>query len=64
MLDAFFLGKALGEVLTERIGSSVGEFLSVIGRMQAEQQKQVLEFQVCISGVFVIRKTIHFHVFA
>lgn len=47
MLDAFFLGKALGEVLTERIGSSVGEFLSVIGRMQAEQQKQVLEFQVC-----------------
>lgn len=46
VLDAFFLGKALGEALTERIESTVGEFLSTIGRLQSEQQKQVLEFQV------------------
>ncbi|KAL0284253.1 UNVERIFIED_CONTAM: putative protein, chloroplastic [Sesamum angustifolium] len=46
VLDAFFLGKALGEALTERIESTVGEFLSVIGRLQAEQQKQILEFQL------------------
>ncbi|KAL7084411.1 hypothetical protein ACP275_14G221900 [Erythranthe tilingii] len=45
VLDAFFLGKALGEVLNERIESTVGEFLSVIGRLQAEQQKHVSEFQ-------------------
>ncbi|KAL6210917.1 hypothetical protein ACLB2K_016147 [Fragaria x ananassa] len=45
VLDAFFLGKALAEALNERIESSVGEFLSTIGRLQAEQQKQVEEFQ-------------------
>ncbi|XP_011083123.1 uncharacterized protein LOC105165718 isoform X2 [Sesamum indicum] len=46
VLDAFFLGKALGEALTERIESTVGEILSVIGSLQAEQQKQILEFQL------------------
>uniref|UniRef100_A0A803LAI4 Uncharacterized protein n=1 Tax=Chenopodium quinoa TaxID=63459 RepID=A0A803LAI4_CHEQI len=45
VLDAFFLGKALGEALTERIESTVGEILSTVGRLQAEQQKQVQEFQ-------------------
>lgn len=45
-MDAFFLGKALAEALNERIESSVGEFLSTIGRLQAEQQKQVEDFQV------------------
>lgn len=46
VLDAFFLGKALAEALNERIESAVGEFLSTIGRLQAEQQKQVQDFQV------------------
>ncbi|XP_062078872.1 uncharacterized protein At4g13200, chloroplastic [Humulus lupulus] len=45
VLDAFFLGKALAEALNERIESTVGEFLSTIGRLQSEQQKQVQEFQ-------------------
>ncbi|CBI37280.3 hypothetical protein VitviT2T_010021 [Vitis vinifera] len=45
ILDAFFLGKALAEALNERIESTVGEFLSVVGRLQAEQQKQVQDFQ-------------------
>ncbi|GFQ05629.1 uncharacterized protein at4g13200 chloroplastic, partial [Phtheirospermum japonicum] len=45
VLDAFFLGKALGEALTEHVESAAGEFLSIIGRLQAEQQKQLLEFQ-------------------
>ncbi|XP_051120270.1 uncharacterized protein At4g13200, chloroplastic-like isoform X2 [Andrographis paniculata] len=44
-LDAFFLGKALGEAITERIESSVGEFMSVIGRLQALQQKEISKFQ-------------------
>lgn len=46
VLDAFFLGKALAEALNERIESTIGEFLSVVGRLQAEQQKQVQDFQV------------------
>ncbi|KAL1546656.1 hypothetical protein AAHA92_23224 [Salvia divinorum] len=45
ILDAFFLGKAVAEALNERVESAVGEFLSSIGRLQAEQQKQVEEFQ-------------------
>ncbi|CAI9769711.1 unnamed protein product [Fraxinus pennsylvanica] len=45
VLDVFFLGKALAEALNERIESTLGEFLSTIGRLQAEQQKQVQEFQ-------------------
>ncbi|XP_073049913.1 uncharacterized protein [Primulina eburnea] len=45
ILDAFFLGKALAETLNERIETSVGEFLSTVGRLQAEQQKQIQEFQ-------------------
>lgn len=46
VLDAFFLGKALAEVINERIESTVGEVLSTIGKFQAEQQKQVQEIQV------------------
>lgn len=46
VLDAFFLGKALAEVINERIESTVGEVLGNIGRFQAEQQKQVQEIQV------------------
>ncbi|KAJ4728513.1 chromatin modification-related protein EAF1 A-like [Melia azedarach] len=45
VLDAFFLGKAVAEALNERVESAVGEFLSTIGRLQSEQQKQVQEFQ-------------------
>ncbi|KAL6903686.1 hypothetical protein ACP4OV_004499 [Aristida adscensionis] len=45
VLDAFFLGKAFAEALTERVESVVGELFSVVGQWQAEQQKQVQEFQ-------------------
>lgn len=45
VLDAFFLGKAFAEALNERVGSAVGELLSVVGQWQAEQQKQVEDFQ-------------------
>ncbi|KAG9439193.1 hypothetical protein H6P81_019358 [Aristolochia fimbriata] len=45
VLDAFFLGKALAEAVTERIESTVGEFFSTLGRIQAEQQKQVQDLQ-------------------
>ncbi|KAJ7950407.1 chromatin modification-related protein EAF1 A-like [Quillaja saponaria] len=45
VLDAFFLGKAIAEAVNERIESTVGEVLSAVGRLQAEQQKQVQDFQ-------------------
>ncbi|XP_050204290.1 uncharacterized protein At4g13200, chloroplastic [Mercurialis annua] len=45
VLDAFFLGKAVAEAVNERLESAVGEFLSTIGRLQAEQQRQVQDFQ-------------------
>ncbi|CAH9074399.1 unnamed protein product [Cuscuta epithymum] len=45
ILDAFFLGRAIGEVLSERLESTLGEVISTIGRLQAEQQKQVQEFE-------------------
>lgn len=53
MLDAFFLGKALAEVINERIESTVGEVLGTIGRFQAEQQKQVQEIQVIFQLFFL-----------
>ncbi|KAH6777526.1 hypothetical protein C2S51_008838 [Perilla frutescens var. frutescens] len=37
--------KAVTEALNQRIESAVGDFLSSIGRLQAEQQNQVQEFQ-------------------
>ncbi|KAM7270228.1 hypothetical protein ACFE04_029442 [Oxalis oulophora] len=45
ILDAFFLGKALAEAVSERVESTLGEVLSTIGRLQAENQKQVEDFQ-------------------
>lgn len=61
VLDAFFLGKALAEALNERVESTVGEFLSAVGRLQSEQQKQVQDFQVrrsliwhCVGAGFMI----------
>ncbi|KAL0907410.1 hypothetical protein M5K25_021821 [Dendrobium thyrsiflorum] len=45
VLDAFFLGKAFAEALNERVGSALGEVLSVFGQWQTEQQKQVQDFQ-------------------
>lgn len=45
VLDAFFLGKALAEAVNERVESTLGDFLNTVGRLQAEQQKQVQEFQ-------------------
>ena len=56
VLDAFFLGKAFAEALNECIESTVGEFLSTVGRLQDEQQKQVQEFQV--QHIFMLEVTI------
>ncbi|KAF2292611.1 hypothetical protein GH714_026008 [Hevea brasiliensis] len=44
VLDAFSWER-LYEAVNERIESTVGEFLSAIGRLQAEQQWQIQDFQ-------------------
>ncbi|KAF2292637.1 hypothetical protein GH714_026200 [Hevea brasiliensis] len=44
--DPAVLVPALAEAVNERIESTVGEFLSAIGRLQAEQQRQIQDFQV------------------
>ncbi|XP_066381304.1 uncharacterized protein [Miscanthus floridulus] len=54
VLDAFFLGKAFAEALTERVESVVGEVFSVVGQWQAEQQKQVQEFQKGNGSAFIL----------
>ncbi|KAE9445228.1 hypothetical protein C3L33_22874, partial [Rhododendron williamsianum] len=45
VLDAFFFGKAQAEAVNDRVESAVGEFFSTLCRLQAEQQKQVQDFQ-------------------
>eukprot|EP00850_Spirogloea_muscicola_P011681 SM000073S21457 [mRNA] locus=s73:417074:419428:+ [translate_table: standard] len=45
VLDAFFLGKALAETINERLGNAVGEVLSNISSLQAEQREQARQFQ-------------------
>jgi len=45
ILSAFFAGKALADTLNERLGNLVGEVLSEVGKRQAEQQRQLRQFQ-------------------
>jgi hypothetical protein len=63
VLDAFFLGKAFAEALTERVESVVGEVFSVVGQWQAEQQKQVQEFQVLRHSVLALDEHSQYFVF-
>lgn len=49
MLDAFLLGKAIGEVISERVESVAGEFIGVVGRLQSDHLKHISQFQVSIS---------------
>ncbi|KAJ4970456.1 hypothetical protein NE237_003555 [Protea cynaroides] len=44
--DALLAGKALTEAINQCIESTIGELLSAVGNLQAEQQQQVQEFQV------------------
>ncbi|XP_024519753.1 uncharacterized protein At4g13200, chloroplastic-like [Selaginella moellendorffii] len=45
ILNAFFLGKAFADAVNERVTSAVGELLSQLGRQQAQQQKEIRQFQ-------------------
>ena len=45
VLDAFFVGKALAEVLLEKAGEAVSEALSTVGRLEDERDEAVRQFQ-------------------
>ncbi|GAQ77962.1 hypothetical protein KFL_000060270 [Klebsormidium nitens] len=45
VLDAFFLGRALAETINERLGTALGELISEVSRVQAEQREFIREFQ-------------------
>eukprot|EP00884_Botryococcus_braunii_P018322 jgi/Botrbrau1/5173/Bobra.0172s0044.1 len=44
VLDAFFLGRAFAEVLNERFGALVEDFLSDVGKREAEIRQSLREF--------------------
>lgn len=45
MLDAFFLGRALAEVLNERLGAALGDALANFGKADAELRQALRELQ-------------------
>lgn len=44
LLHAFFIGRATAEVLTDRFEDAVTEFLSTLGKFDAEQRETLREF--------------------
>ncbi|PRW59941.1 thylakoid lumen sll1769 [Chlorella sorokiniana] len=45
MLQAFFVGRALAEVLNERLGAALGDALADFGKWDAETRQTIREFQ-------------------
>ena len=45
VLDAFFLGRALAEVLNERLGAALGDALATFGKADAELRQALRELQ-------------------
>ena len=41
MLEAFFVGRALAEVVNERLGAALGEALAEFGKWDAETRQQI-----------------------
>lgn len=45
VLDAFFVGRALADVLNEKVGSALGEFLSEVAKKDAERRRDMRDLQ-------------------
>ena len=45
VLDAFFVGRALAEVVNEKLGTALGEVLSEVAKVDAERRRELKEFQ-------------------
>ena len=41
MLEAFFVGRALAEVLNERLGAALGDALAEFGKFDAETRQAI-----------------------
>lgn len=41
MLEAFFVGRALAEVLNERLGAALGDALAEFGKWDAETRQSI-----------------------
>jgi cell division protein FtsB len=44
LLHAFFMGRATAEVLTDRFEDAITDFLSALGKFDAEQREKLREF--------------------
>ncbi|PLS69491.1 MAG: hypothetical protein CV045_01660 [Cyanobacteria bacterium M5B4] len=44
LLHAFFIGRATAEVLTDRFEDALTDFLSALGKFDAEQREKLREF--------------------
>mmetsp|Transcript_177 Transcript_177/g.454 ORF Transcript_177/g.454 Transcript_177/m.454 type:complete len:193 (-) Transcript_177:328-906(-) len=45
VLDAFFVGRALAEVVNEKLGTAVGELLSEVAKRDSERRREMRDFQ-------------------
>ncbi|MEM1367020.1 MAG: DUF6825 family protein [Cyanobacteria bacterium P01_H01_bin.15] len=45
VLQAFYMGRALAEVLTEKVEANVAEVLSEVGKFDAEQRERLRHFK-------------------
>lgn len=45
VLDAFFLGKALADTVTDRLGAAVGDALAEAAKFDAERREELRQFQ-------------------
>ncbi|MCS6960642.1 MAG: hypothetical protein RMK91_11415 [Pseudanabaenaceae cyanobacterium SKYGB_i_bin29] len=44
ILHAFFVGRATAEVLTDRLEDAITDFLSALGKFDAEQREKLRQF--------------------
>jgi len=44
-LEAFFLGRALAELVVEQVGQAVGDTLSQVGTLVAERDERIVQFR-------------------
>jgi hypothetical protein len=45
VLDAFFVGRALADVVNEKLGTALGEVLSEVAKVDAERRRELKDFQ-------------------
>lgn len=58
MLDAFFYGRALAEVLNERLGAVADDFLVEFNKRDAER-RQAFRYATLSSAVLLVPTCIH-----